>query len=63
MKQLDALQPIARAELQLRQLALLCLREASRPYRRTIRVPDWDRHLEELQAEFDAAVEAWQGVR
>ena len=52
---LGDIEPIARADLVLRTLMVLVLEAASRPYVGETRLPDWDKAIDEANAELEAA--------
>lgn len=54
--------PIASAELTLRKVAVVSIECISAPFSGESRLPQWDRRIEEAQAEFDRAAQAWRDL-
>lgn len=60
---LSIVQPIARTEVVIRQLHLICLRWHRLQFPSAIRLPDWSWQMDAAQFRYDLAVEEWKEVR
>jgi hypothetical protein len=57
------IEPIARAELTLRQIAIHSLDCAHQKFRKSVRLSEWDNQIHEAVNEFKTAVNAWIEVK
>lgn len=55
----DEIEPIARAELTLRQMAIHALDCAHQKFRKSVRISEWEIEIRQAINEFNEAVDAW----